>query len=63
MRGRGGLIICLRKPEVSVERISVCIEILAEYGIQCNQWGRSCGATVLGKLPVSGRPTSLDYIG
>ena len=31
------IIICLREPEVSVERISVCkvTEILAEHGIHC----------------------------
>ena len=31
------IIICLRKPDVSVERIPVCnvIDKFAEYGIQC----------------------------
>ena len=34
---------------------------ITERDMQRNSWGWSGGAKVLGKLPVPGRPTDLDY--
>ena len=71
------IIICLRKSEITVERISVCdvIEKLMEHGIHCLSCsyindvidlfpcGWSGGAMVLGELPVLGRPTIWTTVG
>ena len=70
---QSGILMCYRIKDFEIGKVisvsNTCsMQLLQNFQLTnanslggCSSWGWSGGAMVLGKLPVPGRPTNLDY--